>query len=449
MRRLIPTSLRARLALLFGIGTSAVLLLALSLLYVALDHQLDAAVDQDLAARSDDLVASVRTHDLGAVHGDPMAQLYAADGTPVATSAAIRDRVLLAPEQVRTVHGRTFTDGSLPPREPGTPMPVRLLSRPVGGTGQVLTVALPLSAIDRAGTRQFVVLAVATPVLIIALAALGWRLLRAALRPVDVLTREAAAISSLDSDRRLPAVPGDDEIARLAATLSGMLSRLSVAFDRERAFVDDASHELRTPIAVLRGEIDLALAAVDDPAEVRESLLAAQGQVVRLGRLAEDLLLLARERAGTLVVLRGPVDLTGLAQSEATILSKIKNITIETYGDPAPVEADTDRLRQVLGNLAANSAGAGATTARVTVTTDRGHVQLQWADDGPGFPPALLESAFERFVRGDAARSATGGAGLGLSIVRAIVTGHDGTVELRNGPPLGGAVITVRLPAAP
>lgn len=526
MRRLIPTSLRARLALVFGIGTSAVLLLALSLLYLALDHQLDAAVDQDLAARSDDLLASVRTHDFGAVHGDPMAQLFGADGTPVETSAAIRGRVLLTPEQARAVHGRTYLDGTLPPRDTGAPMPVRLLSRPVGTSGQVLTVAIPLSAIDRAGSRQLIVLAVATPVLIAALAALGWRLLRAALRPVDVLTREAAAISSLDSDRQLPEVPGDDEIARLAATLRGMLARLSVAFERERAFVDDASHELRTPIAVLRGEIDLALAAADDPAEVRESLVAAQGQVIRLGRLAEDLLLLARERAGTLVVLRTPVDVTEMVRAESIILSKIKNIRIATYGDPAPASTDTDRLRQVLGNLAANSAAAGASTARVTVTAldtvvglprrgdttsdrtsrgpeaaggrerlargaepvgggdrairdpaaadgreqvargpvgrrDRGArgaepagrrgregVRIEWADDGPGFPPGLLDSAFERFVRGDAARSATGGAGLGLSIVRAIVTAHDGTIDLRNGPPLGGAVVTIHLPLA-
>ncbi|BCY11469.1 cell wall metabolism sensor histidine kinase WalK [Actinoplanes sp. L3-i22] len=449
MRRLIPTSLRARLALVFGLGTSAVLLVSLSLLYVALAHQLDAAVDTDLTARSDDLLASVRGHDLGAVHGDPIAQLYAADGTPVATAAAIRDQILLTPEQVRAVRGRTFTDGTLPSRPTGVPMPVRLLSRPVGSTGQVLTVALPLSAIDRAGTRQLIVLALATPVLIVALAALGRLLLRAALRPVDALTREAAAISSLDSDRRLPAVPGDDEIARLAATLSGMLSRLSVAFHRERAFVDDASHELRTPIAVLRGEIDLALAAVDDPAEVRESLLAAQGQVVRLGRLAEDLLLLARERAGTLVVHRAPTDVTDLAQAEARVLAPINQLRISVYGDPALAEADTDRLRQVLGNLAANSGAAGAGEVRVTVTAGRGGaVDLEWADDGPGFPPGLLDSAFERFVRGDAARSATGGAGLGLSIVRAVVTGHGGTVELRNGPPLGGAVVTVRLTAS-
>jgi signal transduction histidine kinase len=99
----------------------------------------------------------------------------------------------------------------------------------------------------------------------------------------------------------------------------------------------------------------------------------------------------------------------------------------------------------VLANLAANSAAAGATAARIRVDTDRGAARLEWADDGPGFASGLLESAFERFVRGDSART-SGGAGLGLPIVRAVVAAHLGTVQIRNGPPLGGAVVTVRLP---
>jgi len=465
--RLAPRSLRARLALVFGVGTSVVLLLSLSLLYVVLHRQLAGAVDADLAGRSDDLMASVRAHDLTAVAGDPMAQLYAADGTPAATAVAIAGRVLLTPGEVGSVHGTTTASRTLPLGPAGAPLRVRLLSRPVGRTGQVLTVALPLAAVDRAGTRQLIVLAVATPVLIGALVALGRLLLRAALRPVDQLTREAAAISTLDADGRLPAVPGDDEIARLAATLGDMLSRLSVAFARERAFVDDASHELRTPIAVLRGEIDLALGAIDDPTEVRQSLLAAQGQVVRLGRLAEDLLLLARERIGSPVVGRQPVDLTDLARAEARTLGPVTGLRIEVHGDPVVVDADPDRLRQVLTNLAANSAAAGATTARVTVTAaqERAGVErsgfewadversgiewagIEWADDGPGFPPGLLDTAFERFVRGDTARGSTTGAGLGLSIVRAVMVAHGGTAQLSNGPPLGGAVVTVRLPA--
>jgi signal transduction histidine kinase len=433
-------SLRSRLALVFGIGTSLVLLLSLSLLYFTLDRQLQGAVDADLAGRSGDLTASVRAHDLTVVAGDPMAQLYAADGTPVATSVAIAGRVLLDPAQVRAVHRRTFASRTLPVGQAGAPLRVRLLSRPVGRGGQILTVAQPLAAVERAGTRQLIVLAVATPLLIVALIGLGWLLLRAALRPVDLLTREAAAISTFDTDRRLPLVTGDDEIARLAATLSGMLTRLSVAFDRERAFVDDASHELRTPIAVLRGEIDLALAAADNPGEVRESLRAAQGQVLKLGRLAEDLLLLASERAGTLAVHREPVDLADLART----FGPPAGLAVEVRGDPVIVEADPDRLGQVLTNLAANSVAAGARTARVTVSADES-ARLEWADDGPGFPPGLLDSAFERFVRGDASRTPAG-AGLGLSIVRAIVTAHGGTAGLRNGPPLGGAVVTARLP---
>src|ERR1043165_9331532 len=105
--RLVPTSLRARLALLFGVGTSLVLLLALSLLYVALDRQLDGAVDEDLAGRRAELAARIRAHDLTAVAGDPMAQLYDADGSPVATAVAIAGRVLLSPAQVRAVHDTT------------------------------------------------------------------------------------------------------------------------------------------------------------------------------------------------------------------------------------------------------------------------------------------------------------------------------------------------------
>ena len=443
---MIPTSLRARLALVFGAGTSLVLLLALSLLYVALDRQLDGAVDADLAGRSDDLATSVRAHDLTAVAGDPMAQLYDADGTPVATAVSIAGRVLLSPAQVRAVHGTVAMSRTLPLGAAGAGLRVRLLSRPVDRSGQVLTVALPSAAVEDAGTRQLVVLALATPLLIAALAALGRLLLRAALRPVDRLTREAAAISTLEGGGRLPAVRGDDEIARLSATLGGMLSRLSVAFDRERAFVDDASHELRTPIAVLRGEIDLALAAAGEPNAVRESLLAARGQVIRLGRLTEDLLLLARERIGSLVVHREPVDLTGLAVAETRLLAPVTGLSFEVRGEPVIVEADADRLRQVLGNLAANSAAAGARSARITVAADREQARLTWADDGPGFPPDVLDAAFERFVRGDPARSGASGAGLGLSIVRAVVAAHGGAAELGNGPPLGGAVVTVRLP---
>ena len=439
MVRLWPRSLRTRLVALFVVGTALALVACLLVLYVALDHRLRSALDDDLGIRSDDLVASVRAGNTAVVSADPFAQLYAADGSLLAGSASLSGQRLLDAGQVNRVSARTLTDRTV--RAGSRPLRLRLLSRRIPATGQVLTVAVPTRAVDRASTDTLVLLALATPLLVAALAAAGWLVVRAALRPVDALRREAAEISSLDTDRRLPTVAGDDEIARLAGTLDAMLGRLHVSFARERAFVDDASHELRTPIAVLRGEIDLALTALDDRAEVEQSLLAAHGQVLRLSRLAEDLLLLARERAGTLVVNREPVHLLDLAAEEARRLAPVVGVAVEVTGTAAVADADADRVRQVLANLAANSAAAGATAVRVRVGPN---ATVEWADDGPGFPPDLLDSAFERFVRGDPARTASGGAGLGLSIVRAIVAAHAGQVTVRNGPPLGGAVVTVR-----
>lgn len=444
-----PRSLRARLVLIFTLGMSSVLLLSLLVLFAVLDKRLESALDEDLVNRSADLQALLEVRDHRAIRSDPLAQLYAADGRLLAGSPALRTHRLLSPGQVRAVRGRSFTDTSQRVGSGTDDVPLRLLSRRIGTSGDVLTVAVSSRVVDRLTDNALVLLVVAAPLLIGVATLGGWLVVRAALRPVDQLTREAAAISSPEDDRQLPVVPGDDEIARLAGTLSDMLDRLRVAFAREREFVDDASHELRTPIAVLRGELELALTALDDPAEVEQSLRAAQEQAVRLTRLSEDLLLLARERAGIVVVARAPVDLTELVRTEARALRTVFPLEIRTAGAPVIAEADGDRLRQVLRNLAANSAAAGATTVRATVADGGGGVFLEWADDGEGFPADVLGAAFDRFVRGDTARTSGTGAGLGLSIVRAIVTAHGGTVDASNGSPLGGAVVTLRLPAGP
>jgi two-component system OmpR family sensor kinase len=444
MVRVVPRSVRTRLVLFFSVGTALVLLACLLVLHEALDRQLDRALTNDLSGRYDDLSAAVDARDLRAVADDPLAQVYAGDGTLQATSRGFRDRRLLTPQQVKAVARQQTSTAVIPLGVHRAPTEVQLLSG--RSHGYVLAVAAPSDVVDSAGGRQLIVLALAAPLLIAGLAAAGWVIVRATLRPVGLLTREAAAISSLDAERRLPAVEGDDEIARLAGTLNQMLDRLQVAFARERAFVDDASHELRTPLAVLRGEIELALGALDDPDELEQSLQAAKTQAERLTRLAEDLLLLARDRAGTLAVNRLPVDLFDLVRAEAASLGPAVGVRIDPVGAVAVAEADPSRLRQVLANLAANSAAARATDVRVSLSRDHGTVVLQWADNGLGFPDNLLASAFERFVRGDTARTEAGGAGLGLSIVRAIAAAHGGAVEIRNGPPLGGAVVTLRWP---
>ncbi|KAB2352385.1 sensor histidine kinase [Actinomadura rudentiformis] len=447
--RLIPGTLRGRVTLVAAVGAAGVLVICLGVLFVTLDRQLWSALDSGLDSRAGDLAAAVRAGDLAELSEDPIAQLYAPDGRLIGGSASVQGR-LLTPHEVQEVRGavRTTRSVTLGPGEGR--VSARLLFQRVTPGDRVLAVGVSAEPVHAARDRLALVLFVAAPPLVGLLALAARAVVRTALRPVGALTREASEISSLEAERRLPEVPGDDEIARLARTLNGMLARLQVAAERERAFVDDASHELRTPIAVLRGELELALAAAGGDREVLHSLRAAAGEADRLSRLAEDLLLLARARAGSLIVRTEPVDLLDLGAAEADRLGSLYGLRTEVSGDPVVVEADPDRLSQILANLAANSAAAGARTIRIEIRDGRDAVTLRVADDGPGFPPRLLTAAFARFTRGDDARGrSTSGAGLGLSIVRAVVTAHRGTVTADNGEPLGGAVVTVRLPHAP
>jgi signal transduction histidine kinase len=440
--RLWPGSLRARLLLVSTLIASAALVLCLVLLYLLLVRQLNTALDEDLTLRSHDLATAATRGDLGAVERDPAAQLYTRDGTLVSGSPSLAGVRLLSPSEVRGISGRRLEHRSLP--SPHGPEPARQLARPIREQ-RVLAVAVSTHTVRAARDRLTTVLFVATPALIAALAVAVRLVVAAALRPVRALTRGAATISTLDTGYRLPRVPGDDEIAELGRTLGAMLTRLRVTFDRERAFVDDASHELRTPVAVLRAQLELAARNAGRPEEVERSLRASLTEAERLSRLTEDLLLLARDREGTLALRYAPLDLLDVLGEDARVVGPAVGLRIEVAGDPVVIEADADRLRQVIANLATNSAAAGASVLRLTVERGEREVTLRATDDGPGFPPRLLESAFERFAR--AGRSA--GSGLGLAIVRAVVAAHDGTVEAANGGPLGGAIVTVRLPAAP
>jgi two-component system OmpR family sensor kinase len=443
--RLMPGSLRVRLVLASTLGASAALIFGLLVLYVLLVQQLNTALDDDLSQRSHDLAAAARRGDLGAVQRDPLAQLYAPDGTLIAGSPSLARVRLLSVPEVRGITGERLTHRSYPLVRGAAP--ARQLSRRTLN-GDVLAVVVSTRTVKAARDGLASVLLFAAPALIGALAVSGWLLVRAALRPVRALTREAAAITSLDTGQGLPRVAGDDEIAELARTLDGMLGRLRVAFERERAFVDDASHELRTPVAVLRGNLELALDTTGHPEAVERSLRASLAEVDRLSRLTDDLLLLARDRAGTLLLRHEPIDLLDLAGEEARRLEPVFGLRAEVTGDPVVIEGNERRFRQVIANLVANSAAAGASALRLTITRAPRTVTVELADDGPGFPPGLLDAAFERFTRGDPARTrGLEGAGLGLSIVRAVIAAHGGTVEARNGAPLGGAVITLRLPA--
>lgn len=442
-----PRSLTARVVWVSGLATSLVLLVAFLLFYAVLDRQLTQAQERGLKVRSTYLSAAIQAGNSQAVTRDPLAQLYGPSGEVVAGSTALSGRRLLGVEEaIRAERGGVTRLVSL---ETSGSEPIRLRSQPVGPGAGLLTVGVSAEPVAQAHNRLVALISIAGPLLIAFVVLAGWRSVRAALAPVERMRREAESISSLDTRVRLSSVPGDDEVARLARTLDGMLDRLHVAFDRERAFVDDASHELRTPIAVMRGELELALAsaAEADSAGLDRALRAAGKENERLGRLAEDLLLLARERAGTLVVRNEPIDLLDLCWAEAMRLGGLLGIGVGVDGDPLVALGDPERLRQVLANLLGNAAAAGARRVRIEVRETSEEVQIAVGDDGPGFPPTMLPTAFDRFVRADGARTRDiGGAGLGLAIVRAVVGAHGGRVEANNGPPLGGACVLVRLP---
>jgi len=302
--------------------------------------------------------------------------------------------------------------------------------------------------VQRAQQRLLTALLAAGPVLLALVGAVVWRTARSALSPVDVLTAAAGGVHT-GGDARAAVVPdvrGEDEIARLATTLRRMLDRLAESFERERAFVDDASHELRTPVAVIRGELELALTSLDDLEAVEHSLRAALGEAERMGRLSEDLLVLARANAGTITTSMLRVDLCELLASAGLRAGRVTGMAVEVSGPPVVVQADPEAMERVISNLVANAATAGATTVHLVVSEHGSGVDIQVEDDGPGFPPGFATVAFERFRRADVARTRTGGAGLGLSIVRTLVEAQGGHVlaDEQRGR-LGGAVVRLRL----
>ena len=441
-------SSRGRLALLFALGSAALLTVSAALVYWALDGELQRAINEGLQARADDLGADVARGQTVVPPQEPFAEILDPGGHRLSSSRP-QSRATLSPAEVRrALHREVFLDrraGSVP--ELGRK--ARLLARPVGRPANaVVVVGSSLDTILRGRHRLALSLIVASPLLLAALATGGWLLAGAALRPVLEMTREADRISLQEPGRRLPRAPGSDEIAQLGLTLNAMLDRIEASFHRERAFVDDASHELRTPLSVLRGELELAVSEAAPLPAVEWALSSALEEVDRLSRLANDLLVLARASAGELPLRPETLDLSALARRVAARVTKEDGgPAVGVEGDKRMLRLDPERTEQVLVNLISNARRHARRRVQIGVEARADSVQLVVADDGAGFPADLLPRAFDRFVRGDLARGrAQGGAGLGLAIAAALVQAQGGTITAGNGDPLGGAVVRVRFP---
>jgi signal transduction histidine kinase len=316
-------------------------------------------------------------------------------------------------------------------------------------TGRLtVTAAAPVDQVARSVDALRERLWIGLPAVVALVAAVAWALVGRALRPVDAMRAEVDEISGSTMHRRVPEPPTNDEIGRLARTMNAMLSRLDTTATRQRQFVSDASHELRSPVAAIRTSLEVARRSPDRanwPA-VADSALAEES---RLEALLDDLLLLAAQDENRATAIDPePVNLTALATAEARRPRRVPVDVVHWPADGKPVEvaAAGDQLAHALSNLVDNAARYATSIVQITLSCHENTVRITVDDDGPGIPLADRERVFERFTRLDDSRARPqGGSGLGLAVVRAILSRHGGQIRIEDGP-LGGARFVVELP---
>ncbi|MCW2958380.1 MAG: hypothetical protein JWP18_1183 [Solirubrobacterales bacterium] len=447
--------LRVRLTFAFSSVIALVLAAAGLLIYVQFSHYIDGRTDEELRERAVTFASlargEVRPARIVALSGETFAQIFDARGVVVATTRALgATRLLGLADLRRAQQAPLLAERPTPATDDG----VRLRAFPIDDNA-VAVIAESRDDRERELSHLATLLAISLPGALLLASLTGYQVAGAAMRPVESMRRRAAQIGEADLAQRLEPPGTGDEIDRLAVTLNDLLARLERALDRERRIVGDASHELRTPIAVLRTRLDVALRGDLDAVALRAALADALSDAIRLTRLADDLLVLARADQGQLPLRLEPVEVQDVLERAAA------RFAVAEHGGAAPelrvdvqiaggavVLADADRVNQMLDNLVVNALryGAGPVELIARPTAEGRAVTLAVRDHGVGFPPDLLPRAFERFSHGDAA-AAAGGGGLGLAIVQALAVAHGGTANAVN-PPEGGAEISVDLPAA-
>ncbi|HEX6122576.1 MAG TPA: ATP-binding protein [Ktedonobacterales bacterium] len=382
--------------------------------------------------------------------------LVTSDDVPQAPTAAI-----VSPEQVQRAATTAHDQGwyMVARNAEGHRQLVTLLPVVVNGaTAMVLQIGTPTEPIDDAiaATRLVLVLGLLGALVLGVL--LTPPLVRAALRPLREMERASTRISGGDLSLRLREPPTQDEIGRLAHAFNRMVARLDTAFTRQKRFVADVSHELRTPLTALGGGMEMLLIGAErgDPETSRRLMRGMYAEVERMRRLVEDLLTLTRLDEGRIqlrIERLAPGALLGTIAEQAEQLARGQEVRAEIAPDLPDIQADADRLRQVLLNLVDNALKFTPTTGVVTLVArqeETGQVALEVADTGVGIPPEALPHVFERFFRADFARARlpgqVGGSGLGLAIAKSLIEASGGQISVESE--LGqGTRVTVRFPA--
>lgn len=379
------------------------------------DGSLPGALDGHVTDHGEGVVEPVQDVEVGRASAIELREQIAAGGEDV-------------PDWLAVAEGEVAVT-SLPARTPDGP--VRLLS------------ASPLDAVRQTVDTARRVMVGAVPLLIGLIGLSAWGVAGRALRPVEAITRRADEITATTLDARVPEPATGDEVAHLARTVNGMLERLEAAATTQRRFTADAAHELRTPVATIRTELEVALrdSSPDWEGVARRVLV----EDLRLGALVDDLLLLARGDEVTSGPARDDdVDLAAVVD-DSVVRRRDLPVDLDVPG-LARVRGDAVALGRALDHLVDNAVRHASSTVRVTLHVENGTAIVHVDDDGSGIPVADRDRVLERFARLDEARSRDrGGAGLGLAVVDHIVTRHGGSVTIDDAP-LGGARVTLRIP---
>lgn len=370
---------------------------------------------------------------------DALVQVLDRSGDVVASSANIDGEAAIT--TMRAGQSRTLAEVPVSEHDP-----YLAVARAADGGRFLVIVARTLEPVRESTEVVVKLLLLGVPGLLVLVAGTTWFVTGRALRPVEDIRDEVASISAAALDRRVPVPAGGDEIARLATTMNDMLDRLQASRDRQRRFISDASHELRSPIASIRHQLEVALAHPERTTveDVAPDLLAED---LRMERLVADLLLLARADEDTLRLQHLPIDLDDIVLAEAGQLRTRGRVHVDTVGVSAcKVRGDAAQLLRLVRNLLDNAERHATSTVTIGLRTSQAGVELSIADDGGGIPPEHRERVFDRFTRLDDARARdTGGAGLGLSIVAEVARAHRGLARVDDSA--DGARFVVVLPA--
>ena len=412
-------------------------------------QQLEASITEAARQQATDIAAQVVQDgagaDLAAGAGDQsLVQIVDADGNVLAASPSVDGEPAVVDARPDPGSTGTIRSAALPIGEGEDFVVVALgVTGPDGPV--VVLVAQSLELVGQSTAVVVTLLLIGYPVVLLGVALTSYWLAGRALAPVEAIrTRVATVQGTSELDARVPVPDGDDEISRLAVTMNAMLERLETGSDRQRRFVGDASHELRSPLATIRAAHEIAALHPEsrDWSETSRDVLA---ELDRLDHLVADLLLLARVDEHGLRVRSVDVDVDDLVNQEAERLRKLGTVTVTVTAPPARIHGDLVQLARALRNLADNAARHAEGHVDLTLQIRGDNVEVVVEDDGPGIPEADRERVFERFVRLDESRTrASGGTGLGLAIAREISTAHDGNLHVEVGT--RGARFVLALP---